>query len=176
MKKLILLAAVLCASHTPAVAQATGTTTNVFCAKSSFPGHDWKHTPREKLEGWSLPELATAHQYADSLHDASLMIVQCGRLVDEWGDSKKKITTFSVRKSLISALYGIYSTEGKIDINETLEQAGIDDVPSPPRKTEPPVRNADPLRPPSGVFNGAHLRHHFHPKNRPPRDNDRPRP
>ncbi len=174
MKKLILLAAVLCASHTPAVAQATGTTTNVFCAKSSFPGHDWKHTPREKLEGWSLPELATAHQYADSLHDASLMIVQCGRLVDEWGDSKKKITTFSVRKSLISALYGIYSTEGKIDINETLEQAGIDDVPSPLTKTERQARIVDLLRARSGVYHAADLETDFQRKNRPARESHAP--
>jgi hypothetical protein len=34
-----------------------------------------------------------------------------------------------VRKSLLSALYGIYSAEGVIDINQTLEQLGIDDSP-----------------------------------------------
>jgi hypothetical protein len=69
-----------------------------------------------------------------------VVIVQCGRLVDEWGDPNKKITTFSVRKSLISALYGIYSTEGKIDVNETLEQAGIDDSPLPLTKDERQAR------------------------------------
>lgn len=118
MKKVILLATVLSFSRTPTLGQTAGVTTNVICAKSSFPGQEWKDVPLEKLTGWSLPELATAHQYADSLHDASLMVVQCGRLVDEWGYASEKLTTFSIRKSLISALYGIYSGEGKINVND----------------------------------------------------------
>jgi len=176
MKKLILLAAVLSASHTLAVAQATGATTNVFSAKSSFPGHDWKQIPREKLEGWWLAGLATAHQYADSLHDASLMIVQCGRLVDEWGDLSKKITTFSIRKSLISALYGIYSAEGKININETLEQAGVDDYPSPLTKMERQARIVDLLRARSGVYHAADFETDFQRKTRPARGTHAPGP
>lgn len=131
MKKVILLATVLSLGRTPALAQTADVTTNDICAKSPFPEQEWKVVPREKLTGWSLPELATAHQYADSLHDASLMVVQCGRLVDAWGDASEKLTTFSIRKSLISALYGIYSAEGKINVEETLEQASIDDYPSP---------------------------------------------
>jgi hypothetical protein len=34
-----------------------------------------------------------------------------------------------MRKSLISALYGIYVADGKIDIAKTLDELGIDDTP-----------------------------------------------
>lgn len=34
-------------------------------------------------------------------------------------------TSYSVRKSLISTLYGIYSAEGIIDVNETLDRLGL---------------------------------------------------
>src|SRR5260370_28997829 len=108
MKTLILLAAVLSFSRTLALAQTASVTTNPFCAKSSFPGQEWKHVPRKELEGWSLPELSRAHQYADSLHDGSLMIVLCGCVVVEWGDVSEQRTTFSILKSLISALYEVY--------------------------------------------------------------------
>ncbi len=59
------------------------------------------------------------------------MTIECGRLIDTWGDASKKLTTFSMRKSLISALFGIYAAEGKIDLNETLEHLGMDDAPNP---------------------------------------------
>jgi hypothetical protein len=64
------------------------------------------------------------------------MIVQGGEVVYQWGDYDKKITSFSIRKSLISALYGIYSSDGVIDVNQTLEQLGIDDSPNPGREIE----------------------------------------
>lgn len=174
MKKLILLAAVLSFSRTTAPAQTAAVLTNSFCVKSSFPGHDWKHIPRKKLEGWSLPQLATAHQYADSLSDASLMIVECGRLIDEWGDSSEKLTTFSIRKSLISALYGIYFAEGEININETLEQAGIDDYPSPLTKIERQARIVDLLRARSGVYHAADFETDFQRRIRPARGSHAP--
>ena len=174
MKKVVLLATVLSFGRTPTLAQTVGVTTNVICAKSSFPGHEWKDVPHEKLTGWSLPELATAHQYADSLHDASLMVVECGRLVDEWGDASEKLTTFSIRKSLISALYGIYSGEGRINVNETLEEAGIDDYPSPLTKAERQARIVDLLRARSGVYHAADFETDFQRKTRPARESHAP--
>jgi hypothetical protein len=68
------------------------------------------------------------------------MIVQGGEGVDEWGDVDKKISSYSVRKSLISALCGIYSAEGVIDIHQSLEQPGIDDSPDSLSKEEKQTR------------------------------------
>ncbi len=146
----------------------------VSCAKPAFPSKEWKQDHRLKKEGWSEPKLVAANQYASSLHDQSMMTVQCGRLIDTWGDTAKKITTFSVRKSLISALFGIYAAEGKIDINETLEQAGIDDLPSPLTKEERQTRIVDLLRARSGIYHAASFETDFQRKIRPARGSHTP--
>ncbi len=87
-----------------------------------------------------MEKLAIAHEYADSIHSSAVMIVQGGKVVDSWGDVSRKITTFSVRKSLLSALYGIYSAQGTIDVNEPLEELGVNDSPDPLTKEERQAR------------------------------------
>lgn len=57
----------------------------------------------------------------------ALVVVDDGYLVAQWGDVNKKANCYSVRKSFLSALYGIYADEGKIDISSNLLQLGIDD-------------------------------------------------
>src|SRR5579864_4180944 len=83
-----------------------------------FPGKSWVQISSLEKARWSKEKLAAAHEYAnaDSIHSSAVMIVQDGEVVDEWGDIDKKIDSYSVRKSLLSALYGIYSSEGVIDI------------------------------------------------------------
>src|SRR5580700_10381265 len=87
-----------------------------------FPGKSWQPISSPEKAGWSTQKLAAARAYAaaDSIHTSAVMIVQGGEVVDQWGDIAKKISSYSVRKSLISALYGIYSAEGAIDINKPL--------------------------------------------------------
>lgn len=181
MRKLTLLAGIVSSCFALATAQnpvGSKTAENAAiatpCVKPIFPGHDWKGGSHATAKEWSLPKLAIARQYADSLHDSSVVVVQCGLLVDEWGDPSKKITTFSVRKSLISALYGIYSAEGKIDVNETLEQAGIDDSPSPLTKDEQQARIVDLLQARSGIYHAAAFETDFQRKARPARGSHAP--
>jgi hypothetical protein len=89
-----------------------------------FPGKSWRQISALEKAGWSKEKLAAAREYAntDSIHTSAVVIVQGGEVVDEWGDFDKKIDAYSVRKSLLSSLYGIYSSEGVIDISQTLEQ------------------------------------------------------
>ena len=120
----------------------------------TYPGESWSHVSSLEKAGWSKEKLAAARQYAqtDSIHTSAVVIVQGGEVVDEWGDFDQKLDSYSVRKSLLSALYGIYSSEGVIDINETLEQLGIDDSPDPLTKEEKQARIVDLLRARSGVY------------------------
>ena len=53
------------------------------------------------------------------------------RLVCEWGDTRRKFMCHSMRKSLLSALYGVYAAEGKISLDRTLGELGVDDAPDP---------------------------------------------
>jgi hypothetical protein len=91
-------------------------------AQDSFPGGSWGQLSSSEKAGWSKEKLDAAQAYADSIHSSAVMIVKGGEVVDQWGDIDKKILTYSVRKSLLGALYGIYSAEGVIDINQTHEQ------------------------------------------------------
>lgn len=122
--------------------------------RHTYPGASWKRIPSLPASGWSERKLAAARKYAatDSIHSSAVMVVEGGQIVDQWGDIAQKIDSYSVRKSLLSALYGIYAGEGAIDINETLEQLGIDDSPEPLTKAEKQARVVDLLRARSGVY------------------------
>jgi CubicO group peptidase (beta-lactamase class C family) len=138
------------------------------------PGSKWvQASPVEQAE-WSSEKLALARQYSNSLHSSSVLIVQNGHVIDEWGDTTKKITSFSVRKSLLSSLYGIYSKRGVIDINQTLAQAGIDDAPDPLTKKERAARIVDLLRARSGVYHPVDFETRYQQKTRPARGSHPP--
>jgi CubicO group peptidase (beta-lactamase class C family) len=102
------------------------------------------------------------------------MIVQGGAVIDEWGDIDKKIDAYSIRKSLLSSLYGVYSAEGVIDVNQTLEQLGIDDSPDPLTKAEKQARVVDLLRARSGVYHAVDFETELMKKNRPARGSHAP--
>ena len=121
-------------------------------AQSSYPGHEWQWINEGERILWSASLLKQAHAYSDSIHSSSVMIVQDGKIVDAWGSLDQKISSFSVRKSLISALYGIYVDEGSIDPNATLADLGIDDAPDRLTAIEKQAKVLDLLRSRSGVY------------------------
>jgi CubicO group peptidase (beta-lactamase class C family) len=93
-----------------------------------FPGKSWKKASPEQL-GWSPAKLEEARKYFETLPAGNAVVVDRGRIVAEWGDSSQRIKVSSVRKSLLSALYGIYVNKKRFDLSKTLEQLGIDDDP-----------------------------------------------
>jgi CubicO group peptidase (beta-lactamase class C family) len=143
---------------------------------ATFPGTSWTHIASPKEAGWSQEKLAAARAYADadSIHTSAVMIVQGGKVVDQWGDFDKKIDSYSIRKSLLSALYGIYSAEGVIDVNQTLEQLGIEDSPNPLTKEEKQARVVDLLRARSGVYHPVDFETESMQKSRPARGSHTP--
>lgn len=124
--------------------------------------------------GWSIEKVKAALDFARASGSSAVMIVQDGLVVDQFGDIDKKISSYSVRKSLISALYGIYSAEGVIDINQTLEQLGIDDNPPGLTKGEKQARIVDLLRARSGVYHPVDFETQYMIKIRPPRSSHPP--
>jgi CubicO group peptidase (beta-lactamase class C family) len=93
-----------------------------------FPGTTWDRATPEQL-GWASPKLDEARKFYDTLPPASLFIVDHGNVVVEWGDSAMKIKISSMRKSILSALFGIYASKGDLDLDKTLRQLRIDDDP-----------------------------------------------
>lgn len=79
------------------------------------------------------------------------MIVDKGQVVAQWGDVTKRVKLSSMRKSLVSALYGIYVQEGRVDLSKTLEQLNIDDIP-PLTTAERQATVSDILKARSGIY------------------------
>jgi len=83
------------------------------------------------------------------------MIVQDGHVIAQWGDVSRKVEMASVRKSLLSALYGSAVAERRIDLSANLAELGIDD--KAPRLTneEKTATVRDLLTSRSGVYHPA---------------------
>ena len=78
-----------------------------------YPGKTWQQAKTPEALGWSSEKRAEARAFASWLGSAAVMIVHRGIVVDAWGDLTRNYKCHSVRKSLLSALYGIYVAEGK---------------------------------------------------------------
>jgi hypothetical protein len=103
-------------------------TTQLKRADVVFPKSTWEIASPSEL-GWSPQKLEEARQFFHALPASSMIVVDRGRVIVEWGDPAKRIKLSSVRKSILSALYGNYVRAGRIDLNTTIEQLGLDDDP-----------------------------------------------
>ncbi|GAB4025530.1 serine hydrolase domain-containing protein [Spirosoma gilvum] len=92
----------------------------------TYPGASWQKANPKTL-GWSAEKLMKVTDYAQTLGPGGLMIIDGGKVITDWGDTDQRHKVSSVRKSLLSALYGIHAEAGRIDLTKTLEQLGIDD-------------------------------------------------
>jgi CubicO group peptidase (beta-lactamase class C family) len=93
-----------------------------------FPGAQWEAASPVKL-GWSIQGLAEAYQLFATLPPASVVVVDRGQIVVAWGDSARRVKLSSIRKSLVNALYGTPVHDTRINLDDTLEELGIDDDP-----------------------------------------------
>ena len=83
------------------------------------------------------------------------MIVQGGKVVDKWGKTKRPFKCHSMRKSILSALYGPHVASGKIKLASTLGELGIDDNAPSLTATEKKATVVDLLKARSGVYHPA---------------------
>jgi len=115
-----------------------------------YPDETWSRDDPRGV-GWSTQKLTEIGQYLQTVPQGSLMIVDKGHVVAEWGDVAKRVKLSSARKSLVSALYGIYVQEGRIDLSKTIEQLGINDLP-PLTSAERQAILLDVLKARSGIY------------------------
>lgn len=114
----------------------------------------WKRVDPSSV-GWSAEELKAAQDYATTLKPTAVMVVQNGEVIASWGEVTRKVNVASVRKSLLSALYGIAVSEGRIDLDSTLADLGIDDKPPVLTAAEKQAKVRDLLMARSGIFHAA---------------------
>lgn len=118
------------------------------------PGANWeKADPVEA--GWSKAGLDAAWQRGQRGHYAALFVVQHGRVIADYGATTEPLPVRSIRKSFLSALYGIRVAEGKIRLEATLAKLGIDDEKPALTPTEKTARVVDLLTSRSGIYHDA---------------------
>jgi CubicO group peptidase (beta-lactamase class C family) len=105
--------------------------------------------------GFDAAKLEAAKKTWEEIPSAAFFVVADGLVVAAWGDVDRRYMCHSVRKSFMSALYGIYWDRGEIELNKTMADLGIDDHPNPLLETERQARILDLLKARSGVFHPA---------------------
>ncbi|MHC4994855.1 MAG: serine hydrolase domain-containing protein [Planctomycetota bacterium] len=100
----------------------------IGCAPSGrVPGDTWMRYAAPEDAGFDSAGLDAAKSYARSIGSAAYMLVYDGAVVDTHGDVTRRYMCHSVRKSFLSALYGVHAGEGAVDIDRTLTDLGVDD-------------------------------------------------
>lgn len=122
---------------------------------SYYPGTAWERIANPAEMGWSFEKLKQAERYAESMDSVGGLVVYDGKILFEWGDTTKKGNVHSIRKSLLSALYGIGVQEGKLDLTATIGQLGIEDNAPNLSEIEKRAKVIDLLKSRSGVYHPA---------------------
>jgi len=136
--------AILLSLHRPAPAQTA----------PAFPAKDWVQTS-PAAAGWDIKRTQGATAYAKEIGATSLMLIQHGVVVSEFGDVAARTELHSCRKSFLSALIGIAVARGQIHLDDTLATLGIDDNPPSlsPEEKQATVRML--LKARSGIYHVA---------------------
>ena len=135
-------------STPPAPVAASASTASVY------PDAEWARINRPESVGWSSSGLRAVEDRLAGMSTTAFMVVSGGRVLMDYGDVTTVSYLASVRKSVLSMLYGIYADRGVIDLEETLADLGIDDV-GGLTDAEKRARVRDLLTARSGVYHEA---------------------
>jgi CubicO group peptidase (beta-lactamase class C family) len=118
------------------------------------PGQHWQTANPDAKPG-SAAILREVQEFAVEQKPTAILVVRDDDIVASWGDIGAKVNVRSVRKSLLSALYGIAIEEGRINPASTLAQLEIDDVPPALSPAEKQATVRELLMARSGVYHLA---------------------
>ena len=104
-----------------------------FCigqqAKNIYPDSSWQYVGNASKNTWNSDSLNNLKSFlVDSTNATGVVIIQSGRILFEYGDTKETSYLASCRKSILSMLYGPFVENGKINLSTTIEQLQLDDV------------------------------------------------
>jgi CubicO group peptidase (beta-lactamase class C family) len=101
---------------------------------SAKPDEAWSHSPGAQWEMASPESVGYSTARFDALtallktEATTAMVVSVhGRIIYRYGDTAYVSKIASVRKSVLSMLYGNYVASGKIDLERTVKEIGLDD-------------------------------------------------
>jgi CubicO group peptidase (beta-lactamase class C family) len=119
-----------------------------------YPGTTWTIV-RPDDHNWASGKLNDAWLYAKAIGSGAVMIVDDGVVVGQWGAVDRKWPCYAIRKGFLNALCGIAVAEGQIDLQKSLDQLGIDDLPPSLSSQEKQASVLDLLKNRSGIYHPA---------------------
>lgn len=126
----------------------------VSASENAGVGKSWKTMRDVSADEWSAARLAEMESKLYSMPTTSMMVVQGGEIVYQYGNLSDVSYLASARKSILSMLFGKYVIAGKIDLDMTIGEIGIDEddglLP-----LEKKARVKDLLTSSSGVYHAA---------------------
>ncbi len=88
------------------------------------PGATWT-TVKPESAGYSSARLESLRSWLKTLDTKAMLIAVHGQVIFEYGDVTHASKIASVRKSILSMLYGPYFASGRIDPNRTVVDLGL---------------------------------------------------
>ena len=154
---------------------ATFSNSGISQEKNGRDNTKWKSFQTPEAAGFSSAKLLDVKTYWDDLRPrvAATMIIYKGKILVSWGDTQRPYMCHSIRKSYLSALYGIHVKEGHIDLQKTMAELGIDDVP-PLTEAEKQAKVIHLLKARSGIYHEAAYEAPSMKESRPPRGSHPP--
>ncbi len=95
--------------------------------KLIYPGKNWERYSSPEDAGFSSQRIQRALDYVKSLPTTSLVVVHNGRILFDYGETSELSYLASVRKSVLSMLFGKYVANGQIRLNKTLAELNLTD-------------------------------------------------
>jgi CubicO group peptidase (beta-lactamase class C family) len=132
------------------------------------PGAEWEQVKPEAV-GYSSAKLEALRGWVKTQDTGSMMVVVQGRVIFSYGDVSHTSKIASARKSVLGMLYGPYLLSGKIDLDKTVKQLGLEDK-EPFLPIEENATLVQLLAARSGIYLPAG---EAHPENLPPWDDRR---
>lgn len=123
-------------------------------SRSYLPDPRWGRLVAPEKAGWSREKLDAARAYAETIKSDALLVIFNGLVILDYGRDSTPLSLHSVRKSLMSVMYGIYHDRGLLNTADSLKELGVDDI-GGLTEDEKQATLGDLLTSMSGVFHAA---------------------
>lgn len=120
--------ALLAAGCAPAAVAPPASAPTAVQAAPVYPDTAWAYVASPEAAGWSSAGLDSVRAHLSGLPSTGFMAVVGGRVLMDYGDVQAVSYLASVRKSILSMLFGSYVADGTIRLDRTLAELEIDDI------------------------------------------------
>ncbi len=93
----------------------------------TYPGSTWTHWESFEDAGFDPTSQYIIESKLSSMNTTGVMVVKDGRVLLDYGNLTRTTYLASVRKSILSMMYGKYVEDGTINLELSLEDLGIND-------------------------------------------------